>query len=146
MLFFLPLSFLFSFFLFISFFFIFFPFLFCGVIGALLAEFELRMLKCFYYRVGGYGMSHTHSNKDNLIKRIRRIQGQLQAIERALEGEADCGTTLHLVAAARGAMNGLTDEVIEAHAHSHVADPQLTDEERAKGVAELLEAIRRYSK
>jgi DNA-binding FrmR family transcriptional regulator len=91
-------------------------------------------------------MSHTHANKDDLLKRVRRIIGQVQAVERSLEAEADCGKTLHLVAAARGALNGLMDEIIEAHAHEHVAHPGLSDEERAKGVDELLEAIRRYSK
>jgi DNA-binding FrmR family transcriptional regulator len=91
-------------------------------------------------------MSHTHGQKDDLLKRVRRIAGQVQAIERALESDADCAKTLHLAAATRGAMNGLMDEIIEAHAHEHVANPELSDEERAKGVEELLEAIRRYSK
>jgi len=91
-------------------------------------------------------MSHTHSGKDELLKRVKRIAGQVQAIERALEDEADCGKTLHLVAATRGAINGLLDEIIEDHALEHVAKPGLTDEEREKGVKELLEAIRRYSK
>lgn len=91
-------------------------------------------------------MSHTHVKKDALLKRVKRIAGQLQAVEKALEEGADCGKTLHLVAATRGAMNGLLEEIIEDHAREHVANPQLSDEERAKGVEELLEAIRRYSK
>lgn len=91
-------------------------------------------------------MAHLSSNKDSLLKRVKRIQGQLQAIERALEADADCAQTLHLVAATRGAMNGLTDEIIEAHARSHVAAPDLTDEERSQGLEELLAAIRRYAK
>ncbi len=38
------------------------------------------------------------------------------------------------------------DEIIEDHVREHVASPTLSDEERNKGVEELLEAIRRYSK
>ena len=91
-------------------------------------------------------MSHLSHQKDELVKRVKRIQGQLQAIERALEADAACAQTLHLVAATRGAMNGLTDEIIEAHARSHVAAPELTDEQRAQGLEELLAAIRRYAK
>lgn len=91
-------------------------------------------------------MAHTHVKKDALLKRVKRIAGQLQAVEKALEEGADCGTTLHLVAATRGAMNGLLEEIIEDHAREHVANPGLSDEERAKGVEELLEAIRRYGK
>ncbi|WP_425332100.1 metal/formaldehyde-sensitive transcriptional repressor [Pseudomonas viridiflava] len=85
-------------------------------------------------------------DKADLLKRIRRIAGQVQAIERDLEGDADCGKTLHLVAATRGALNGLLDQIIEAHAREHVAHPDLSDEARAQGLEELLEAIRRYSK
>ena len=91
-------------------------------------------------------MAHVSSNKDALLKRVKRIAGQIQAVEKALESDADCAKTLHLVAATRGAINGLMDEVIEEHARAHVADPSLSAEERNKGVEELLEAIRRYSK
>ncbi|MEB0041132.1 MULTISPECIES: metal/formaldehyde-sensitive transcriptional repressor [unclassified Pseudomonas] len=91
-------------------------------------------------------MSHIMSNKDELLKRVKRIAGQINAVERALESDQDCAKTLHLVAATRGAINGLMDELIEAHAREHVANPELSDEERAIGVEELLEAIRRYSK
>ncbi|MGC6370775.1 metal/formaldehyde-sensitive transcriptional repressor [Pseudomonas sp. K2I15] len=91
-------------------------------------------------------MAHIKSGKDDLLKRVKRIAGQIQAVERALESDDDCAKTLHLVAATRGAINGLMDEIIEDHAREHVAHPDLSDEERAKGVDELLEAIRRYSK
>ena len=91
-------------------------------------------------------MGHVAANKDNLIKRVKRIAGQIQALERELEADADCAKTLHLVAATRGAINGLMEEIIEEHARAHVADPSLSEEERNQGVEELLEAIRRYSK
>ena len=91
-------------------------------------------------------MAHLASNKDDLLKRVKRIAGQIQAIERALEADHDCAKTLHLVAATRGAINGLMDEIIEDHAREHVANPALSEHERNKGVEELLEAIRRYSK
>ena len=91
-------------------------------------------------------MSHITANKDSLIKRVKRIAGQIQAVEKALASDADCAKTLHLVAATRGAINGLMEEIIEEHARAHVADPSLSEEERSKGVEELLEAIRRYAK
>ncbi|MDD2054355.1 metal/formaldehyde-sensitive transcriptional repressor [Pseudomonas putida] len=91
-------------------------------------------------------MSHIAANKDDLLKRVKRIAGQIQAVERALESDSDCAKTLHLVAATRGAINGLMEEIIEEHAREHVANPALSAEARNKGVEELLEAIRRYSK
>ncbi len=97
-------------------------------------------------RYRGYPMGHIAANKDDLLKRVKRIAGQIQAVERALESDHDCAKTLHLVAATRGAINGLMEEIIEDHAREHVANPALSEEERSKGVEELLEAIRRYSK
>ncbi|MGA9222618.1 MAG: metal/formaldehyde-sensitive transcriptional repressor [Pseudomonas graminis] len=91
-------------------------------------------------------MGHVAANKNDLLKRVKRIAGQLQAVERALESDLDCAKTLHLVAATRGAINGLMEEIIEDHARAHVADQGLSEAERNQGVEELLEAIRRYSK
>ena len=91
-------------------------------------------------------MGHIAANKNDLLKRVKRIAGQIQAVERALESGLDCTKTLHLVAATRGALNGLMEEIIEDHAREHVANPALSEEERNQGVEQLLEAIRRYSK
>lgn len=91
-------------------------------------------------------MGHLSSQNDALLKRVRRIAGQVEAIERSIVGEADCASTLHLIAATRGAINGLLDEVVEAHLREHVAKPGLDDEARARGAEEVIEAIRRYSK
>ncbi len=86
------------------------------------------------------------SHKDALIQRVRKITGQLQAVERALAADADCTKTLHLVAAARGALNGLLDQIIEEHIREHVAHPDLDDEARRIGADQLIAAIRRYAK
>ncbi|MBN8845819.1 MAG: metal/formaldehyde-sensitive transcriptional repressor [Sphingomonadales bacterium] len=91
-------------------------------------------------------MSHTHSNKDQLLARTRRIAGQIAAIERAIAGEAGCAAILHQVAGVRGAVAGLMDELVADHLQSHVVAAGLSDAERAQGGAELLAAIRRYAK
>lgn len=91
-------------------------------------------------------MAHTKTNKDQLLARVRRIAGQMAAIERAISEEAGCSTVLHQVAGARGAVNGLLDELIEDHIREHVAHPDLSDEARAAGTEELIAAVRRYAK
>jgi DNA-binding FrmR family transcriptional regulator len=91
-------------------------------------------------------MSHLQSDNDALLKRVRRIAGQVGAIERALTSGDDCATTLHLVAAVRGAVNGLMEQILEAHGREHVTHPDLTDAERQAGLDELLTAVRRYAK
>lgn len=91
-------------------------------------------------------MAHLSHNSDALIMRVRRIVGQLQAVERALAEGADCSKTLHLTAAIRGAVNGLIDELVEAHVHEHVTAPGLSAAQRADGAEALIAAIRRYAK
>lgn len=91
-------------------------------------------------------MAHLTSKKDALVQRVRKIAGQLRAVERALAGDADCAKTLHLVAATRGAINGLLDQIIEEHIREHVARPDLNAESRRAGADQLIAAIRRYAK
>jgi DNA-binding FrmR family transcriptional regulator len=58
-----------------------------------------------------------------LLNRVRRIRGQVEAIERALDRELGCAEVLQLVTGARGAINGLMGEVIDDHIRMHLADP-----------------------
>ena len=67
-------------------------------------------------------MTHTIRNKQKLLARVRRIRGQVEAIERALDQEAGCEKVMHLIAAVRGAMNGLMAEVVEDHVRTHLVD------------------------
>lgn len=67
-------------------------------------------------------MSHTIREKQKLLSRVRRIRGQVEAIERALEDEAGCEKVLHLIAAIRGATAGLMAEVVEDHIRTHLVD------------------------
>ena len=90
----------------------------------------------------------THLGKDNqaLIMRIRRMVGQLQAVERSLVEGEDCAKVLLQSAAVRGAVNGFIDELIEDHLRTHVSAPDLSDAEREDGVQAVIAAIRRYAK
>lgn len=92
-------------------------------------------------------MAHTVSNKARLIARVRRLKGQIEAIERALEAEAPCGDILNLAASVRGAAGGLTAELIEDHLRAHVSDPDSDpDRDRAQAASELIGVIRSYLK
>jgi DNA-binding FrmR family transcriptional regulator len=92
-------------------------------------------------------MAHTVKNKMKLLDRVRRIQGQMEAIERALEFELACADVMMQVASVRGAITGLTAELMEDHIRNHVMDPaREPDPERAKGAADLIDAVRTYLK
>ena len=66
-------------------------------------------------------MSHTVREKAKLLARVRRIRGQVEALERALEAEHGCTVVLQQISAVRGAMNALMTEVIEEHVLTHIA-------------------------
>lgn len=92
-------------------------------------------------------MAHTVLKKSKLLARVRRLKGQVEAVERALEDERECYEVLRLVASIRGAVNGLTGELIEDHIRNHVVDPdQDSDPLRAQGAEELIEVVRTYLK
>ena len=90
-------------------------------------------------------MGHTVENKSKLIARVRRLKGQMAAIERALEAETSCAEILNLVASVRGATNGLVVELLEDHLRNHIVDVE-SDARRASGAAELIEVMRRHLK
>jgi DNA-binding FrmR family transcriptional regulator len=88
-------------------------------------------------------MTHTVQEKTKLVSRVRRLKGQMEAVERALEAEAPCGEVLQLLASIRGALAGLTGEVMEHHLNEHVLYAQ-DETQRAKAARELAEALRTY--
>jgi DNA-binding FrmR family transcriptional regulator len=90
-------------------------------------------------------VAHLHDHAD-LLARVRRLAGQVAAVERGLSGGADCADLLQLVAAVRGAVGGLMDEIIARHLEEHVAGPGLSDAERSEGAAQVMAAVRRYAR
>lgn len=90
-------------------------------------------------------MAHTIRQKEKLIARVRRIKGQLEGVERALDAEAACAEVLRQLASVRGAMSGLTAEVMEDHLREHVLAAE-TEADRRQGGEELIEVMRSYMK
>ena len=90
-------------------------------------------------------MAHLKEDRDKLLNRIRRIRGQLNAVEKALVEDVDCADILHPLVACRGALNGLMTEVLEGHIRHHIVDPdRRPSSEQAKATQELLDALRTY--
>jgi DNA-binding FrmR family transcriptional regulator len=76
---------------------------------------------------------------------MKRIRGQMDAVERALDNGTDCAEVLQLIAASRGGMNGLMAELIEGHLRHHVLEPEDGEDPR-EAADELMDVIRRYLK
>jgi DNA-binding FrmR family transcriptional regulator len=92
-------------------------------------------------------MAHTIREKQKLLARVRRIRGQVEAIERALDSEVGCEQVLQLIAGVRGATAGLMAEVVEDHVRNHLVDaekhPGALD---GDATDQLLDVVRTYLK
>lgn len=89
-------------------------------------------------------MSHDRQ-KVKLLQRVRKLRGQLDAVERALNDNQDCGDQLMLLAAVRGGVNGLMGEVLEDHIRFHLTSG--SKEQIAPELAEdLIDLVHAYLK
>src|SRR6202162_6319395 len=87
-------------------------------------------------------MAHTTKDKEKLLNRVRRIKGQITAIEKALDGGEECSKLLQSIAPSRGAINVLMAEVLEGHLRFHVVDPKRNPTtHQAEATEELIDLV-----
>ena len=92
-------------------------------------------------------MTHTVTDKQKLLNRVRRLRGQIEALERALDADAGCTEVMTLLTASRGALNGLMAEVVEDHILMHMVDPgRKPSRSEADAARELVAVLRNYIK
>jgi len=87
-------------------------------------------------------VSHILRDKQKLLNRVRRIRGQVEAIERALESEASCADVMQQLTSCRGALNGLLGVVVEDHIRTHFGEAP----NGALATEHLLEVVHSYFK
>ena len=79
--------------------------------------------------------------------RVRRIRGQIDAVERAIEQEKRCSDVLQLIVKAHGDLNGLIAAVLEDHIRTNVVDPAREPNFlRSSATDNLINVIRSVSK
>ncbi len=91
-------------------------------------------------------MPHTAEEKKRALARVKRIRGQCDALERALEAESDCAMVLHQLSAIRGAISSLMTEVMESHIRGSFSQTPKAMVQRGEQVEELLGLFRSYMK
>ena len=90
-------------------------------------------------------MTHVEKEKSKLLNRLKRIRGQLEAIERAVESDSECARVLQQATSCRGALDGFIAEVIEDHIREHMIDPAAPkDDQRVMAAEELVEIVHAY--
>ena len=93
-------------------------------------------------RVPGY-----HDDKDDLLKRLRRIEGQVRGLHRMVEEDAYCIDVLTQVSAATKALQSVALILLEEHMRHCVADAVAQGGEEAdRLVTEASQAIQRLVK
>ena len=96
-------------------------------------------------------MPHSPEDKKRALTRLRRIRGQAEALERAVEAGTECAALLQQIAALRGAANGLMAEVLESHfretfGEARVAIAQETVTDPDAQIDEIMRILRTYLK
>jgi DNA-binding FrmR family transcriptional regulator len=92
-------------------------------------------------------MSHTIREKTKLLARVRRIRGQVEALERTLATEAGCDRVMHQIVGIRGAVAGLMAEVVEDHVRNHLMGPHQNGSALDSAAAEqLIDVMHSYLK
>jgi len=91
-------------------------------------------------------MPHSEKDKKRILTRVRRIRGQAEALERALEKGDSCIEILQQIAAVRGAANGLMGEMMAIHLKDELVTGDTSEQQRALRMAEVDNLIRSYLK
>ena len=84
--------------------------------------------------------------KQKLVARIRRIRGQVDAIERSLSTGDDCAAVLMLLANIRGGVNSLMAEVLEDHIRNHMMGSEKSAAPSVELAEDLIDLVRAYLK
>jgi FrmR/RcnR family transcriptional regulator, repressor of frmRAB operon len=92
-------------------------------------------------------MGHVAKEKAKLLNRIKRLRGQMEAIERAVEADEECADVLQQATACRGALDGFIAVVIEDHIREHMIDASAgSGAPQAVAAEELIEIVHQYLK
>jgi DNA-binding FrmR family transcriptional regulator len=84
--------------------------------------------------------------KPKLLLRIKRLSGQLTAVERALASGEECADILMLLAAIRGVVNSLMAEILEDHIRLHIMKPHKKTDSPEELGEDLIGLVRAYLK
>ncbi|GAC1435126.1 MAG: metal/formaldehyde-sensitive transcriptional repressor [Terriglobales bacterium] len=84
--------------------------------------------------------------KQKLLSRIKRLAGQVGAVERAVGSGDECADILMLLAAIRGGVNSLMAEILEDHIQLHIMHPNHRKETPEELTEDLISLVRAYLK
>ncbi|MCL5677244.1 MAG: metal-sensitive transcriptional regulator [Firmicutes bacterium] len=90
-------------------------------------------------------MSHPLRDRDDLLERLRKIEGQVRGLQRMIEDDRQCTDILVQIAAVKAGVNRVGLSVLESHARGCVHDA-LREEKGDLAMDELVEVLMKYVK
>ncbi|PYG84831.1 DNA-binding FrmR family transcriptional regulator [Ruminiclostridium sufflavum DSM 19573] len=91
------------------------------------------------------GNEEKNQLKEDLIKRLKRIEGQVRGIQKMVDEEKYCADILTQVAAVRSAINKVGSIILEKHSMKCIQDAVLS-ENKEKALSELTKTIQSFMK
>jgi DNA-binding FrmR family transcriptional regulator len=92
-------------------------------------------------------MGHVANEKAKLLNRLKRLRGQVEAMERAVDNDQECANVLQQATACRGALDGFIAEVMEDHIREHMVDPRAgIDSPQTAAAEQLIDIVHQYLK
>ncbi len=85
------------------------------------------------------------TDKEDLLVRLRRIEGQVRGIQKMVEKDKYCVDILTQINAARGALNKVGLNILDNHIHGCVRDA-IQEEKGEEIIDELMEVLEKFSK
>ena len=89
-------------------------------------------------------MPHSPEEKKQALVRVRRIKGQIAALEQAIENEAECSSLLQQLASVRGAVKGLMTVVLESYLREEFPDTNKRRVSQTKSINDAISIVRSY--
>ena len=88
------------------------------------------------------------ADKDALVKRLHRIEGQVRGIERMVDDDRYCIDVLTQIAAVKTALESLAFQILDDHVNHCVADALASGDaaEAETKSKELLDAVQRFAR
>ena len=86
---------------------------------------------------------HPEAERQAMVVRVRKVGGQLAAIERMLAEDKDCSEILTQLVSARRGLKALAEKLIHSHMHHCIEEAHNSTEAKRK-LQELLVVLERY--
>ena len=86
--------------------------------------------------------THSHESTRNVLNRLSRIIGHLQAVQRMVEDDRDCSEILVQLAAVRSAIDNASKVILQEHLTHCIADAVREGDQQA--IDDLCDAVRKY--